>query len=135
MTAEEILLSMTSNLSGCASFDEVSRNSSPISLPHFMQSQQKQFVFFFRPRHTSLAVAGACGGMNDVVGGVASCVSGVGFGFVILGEVVHASALPDEGGGGGGAFGEAHAEEHDAVVSSGGGVGACAGVVAVVAAL
>lgn len=88
-------------------------------------------MLFLRPRDTSLAVARACGGVNDVVGGVAG-VGGVGV-VVVLGEVVHAGALPE----GGARFGESHAEEHEAVLPGRGGaaVGACPGVVAVVAAL
>lgn len=76
--------------------------------------------------------------MNDVVGGIASVRVGVlKRQLVVLGEIVHASTLPE----GVSLLGDqSHSEQHDAVLcrrsgSTAGGLRACARVVAVVPAL
>lgn len=134
---EKVLLSMTRHLSRRPSLHEVSRNPSPVSFSYLLQTQQEQPVLLLRPRNTSLALAAVARSVNDVVGGIA----GVGVGvlkrqLVVLGEIVHASTLPE----GVSLLGDqSHAEEHDAVFCRGGatagGLRACARVVAVVPAL
>lgn len=143
MTAEEILLSMTCNLSWCPSFHKVSRNSSPITFTNLLQSQQEQLVFFFCPRNTSFAFSGSTRGVNDVIGYITG-IGGVGIlwrWLFILREVGHASTFServvDVGGGGAGVVvssGEANTKNHDAFFFSTT-VVACSRVVAVVAAL
>lgn len=48
-TAEEILLSMTRDLSRCSSFNEVSRDASPVSFPDVMQTCEEQSMLILRP--------------------------------------------------------------------------------------
>lgn len=139
VATEKILLSVASHLSRRTSLHEVSRDSSPISLPYLLQSQQEQPVLFLRPRNTSLALATTAGGVNDVVGGVAGVGAvGVLSSLVVLRNIVHTGALPE------GACGlrDSHAKEHDRVLSGGGAAISAAanlrarpGVVAVVPAL
>ncbi|MCS4558737.1 hypothetical protein L9G74_20150, partial [Shewanella sp. C32] len=49
--AEKVLLSMAGNLRRSSRFDVVFGDSSPITFPYFLQSNQKQLVFFLRPRN------------------------------------------------------------------------------------
>lgn len=147
MTAEEILLSMTCNLSWCPCFHKVSRNSSPITFTNLLQPQQEELVFFLCPRNTSFAFSGSTRGVNDVIGYITG-IGGVGIlwrWLFILREVGHASTFSERvvdgvvGCGGGGGVGvvvssgESNTKNHDAFFFST--VVACSRVVAVVAAL
>jgi len=67
---EEVLLSVTCDLSRSSSLDEVSRDSSPVSLSDLLQSNKEQLMLLFRPRYPSLALGARAGGvMNGVIGG------------------------------------------------------------------
>lgn len=51
-SSEKVLLSMAGNLRRSSRFDVVFGDSSPITFPYFLQSNQKQLVFFLRPRNS-----------------------------------------------------------------------------------
>lgn len=50
--AEKVLLGMTRHLRGRPSLHKVLRNASPITLSHFLQSEQEQPVFLLCPRNS-----------------------------------------------------------------------------------
>lgn len=81
---------------------------------------------------TSLALAAAAGGVNDVVGSVPGVRVGILRLLIVLGEIGHTGALPERV-----ALRDTHAEQHDRVLSAAAAAGLRArpGVVAVVPAL